>query len=108
MARGVSRGDIWLYRYAPPDKRRPVLVLSRQDAIDVLSTVIVAPITSTRHGIESEVDLGVDHGLKKPCAANLDHVTTVKKSDLRRYVYTLPPALMAAVCRALAVASGCA
>ena len=57
MARRISRGDIWLYRFAKPDKRRPVLVISRQEAIDVLTTVMVAPITSTRHGLVTEVEV---------------------------------------------------
>jgi mRNA interferase MazF len=103
----VSRGDIWLYRFGLPDKRRPVVVLSRQDAIDVLDTVMVAPITSTRHGIASEVDVDAEHGLKGPCAVNLDHVHTVPKRELRRHVCTLSPAFMDAVCRALGVATGC-
>ena len=107
MARGLSRGEIWLYRFASPDKRRPVLVLSRQEAVDVLDTVMVAPITSQRCGIPTEVELDAMHGLKGPSAVNLDHVHTVAKRDLQRYVGTLPPAVMHAVCRALGVASGC-
>ena len=103
----MNRGEVWLYRFAAPDKRRPVLVLSRADAIAVLDTVMVAPITSTRHGIASEVDLGPEHGLKAPCAVNLDHVHTVAKRDLKRYVASLPPAMMVSVCRALAIAAGC-
>jgi mRNA-degrading endonuclease toxin of MazEF toxin-antitoxin module len=47
MAREVARGEIWMYRFASLDKRRPVLVISREDAIRVLSTVMVAPVTST-------------------------------------------------------------
>jgi mRNA interferase MazF len=104
----VSRADVWLYRFAKPDKRRPVLVLSRQDAIDVLATVMVAPITSTQHGIDTEIPLDAVHGLKGPCAVNLDHVHTVPKSELRRYVTTLSPSMMSAVCRALGLATGCA
>ncbi len=108
MAGGVNRGEIWLYRFAAPDKRRPVLILSRQEAIAVLDTVMVAPVTSTRHGIASEVDLGPEHGLKTPCAVNLDHVHTVSRRDLKRHVATLSPAMMTMVCRALAIATGCA
>src|SRR5687768_1651301 len=55
VARRVSRGDIWLYRFAPPDKRRPVLVLSRQAALAVMDTALVAGITSTRRGLPTEV-----------------------------------------------------
>jgi mRNA interferase MazF len=108
VARRIARGEIWQYRFAHPDRRRPVLVISREEAIGALRTVMVAPITSTRHGIATEVDLDSKHGMKGPCAVNLDHVHTVPQRELRRYVSTLSPELMAAVCRALAVATGCA
>ena len=55
MARAVNRGEIWTYRFKAPDKRRPVLVLSRQEVIPLLHTVMVAPVTSTRRGLPSEV-----------------------------------------------------
>jgi mRNA interferase MazF len=107
MAGGVARGDIRMHHFAAPDKRRPVLVLSRNDAIAVLTTVMVAPITSTIHGVPSEVRLGVEHGLKGPCAVNLDHVQTVRQADLGRHVASLAPAVMHRVCQALAIAAGC-
>jgi mRNA interferase MazF len=84
-----------------------VVVLSRPEAIAVLRTVMVAPVTSTIHGLPSEVRLDETHGLKGPCAVNLDHVHTVAKAELRKYVTTLAPGVMAQVCRALAVAAGC-
>ena len=108
MARRVKRGEVWLYRFAPPDKRRPVLVLSRDDANEVLHTTMIAPITSTRRGIPSEVPVDSEYGLKGPCAVNLDHVHTVRQEDLMRYVATLPPDVMRAVCQALGIATGCA
>lgn len=107
MARRVARGEIWVCRFARPDKTRPVLVLSRSDAISVLHSVMVAPITSTVRGLPSEVRLDVEHGMKGPCAVNLDHVQTVRQSDLRRCVGALGPEMMARVCLALAVATGC-
>jgi mRNA interferase MazF len=108
VAREVARGEIWLYTFKPPDKRRPVLVLSRQDVIPLLSTVIVAPITSTIYGAPSEVVVGVEEGLKAESAINLDHVLTVDQARLRQFVGSLPPRKMAEVCRALATATGCA
>lgn len=107
MAGRVERGGVWLHRFAPPDKRRPVVVISRQDAIDVISTVLVAPITSTIRGLPSEVALDVGDGMKGACAVNLDHVHAVRKVDLLRQVSTLRPERMAQVCRALSVAAGC-
>ena len=98
---------MWFHRFAPPDKRRPVLVISRSEALEVLRTAIVAPITSTVRGLPSEVLLGAEHGLKGPSAANLDHVQAVRQEDLSRYIATVPLQKMAEVCRALAVATGC-
>lgn len=107
MAPQLSRGDIWLYTFKAPDRRRPVLVLSRQDVIPLLRTVMVAPITSAIRGAPSEVVVGVDEGLKGASAINLDHVQTVEKRLLGPYVGSLSNERMAAVCEALAVAVGC-
>ena len=108
MAREVSRGAIWTYRFKAPDKRRPVLVLSRDEVIGLLHTVMVAPITSTIHGAPSEVIIGPEEGLKHQSAVNLDHVQTVERARLVAYVGSLDTSKMRAVCRALAVATGCA
>ena len=108
MAREIARGDIWNYTFKPPDKRRPVLVISRQDVIGLLHTVMVAPITSTIYGAPSEVRIGCDEGLKHDSAINLDHVQTVEQSRLTKRVGHLSPAKLREVCRALSVATGCA
>ena len=107
MATRVARGEIWMYLFSAPDKRRPVLVLSRQEVIGLLHTVMVAPITSTIHGAPSEVLVGIEEGLKHHSAINLDHIQTVDKSRLRNYVGSLNEEKMHRVCRALAVAVGC-
>ena len=108
MARAIVRGEIWHYAFATPDKRRPVLIISRQDVIGLLHTVMVAPITSTIRGAPSEVIVGVEEGLKQDSAINLDHVQTVEQSRLVRRVGQVNTATMRAVCRALAIAVGCA
>lgn len=108
MARRIARGEIWTYRFKGPDKRRPVLVVSRPEVIPLLHTVMVAPITSTRRGAPSEVDVGIEDGLKHDSAVNLDHVQTVEQARLVGFVGTLSPAKMQQVCRALGVATGCA
>lgn len=107
MARTVERGDIWLYRFSRPDKRRPVVVLTRSEVIPLLRTVMVAPVTSTVRGVPSEVDVGTEEGLKHHSAINLDHVQCVAKARLVRHVGHVAPAKMRAVCRALAIATGC-
>jgi mRNA interferase MazF len=108
MARRVNRGEIWLYSFGRPDKRRPVLVLTRQEVIGLLHTVMVAPVTSTIRGAPSEVSVGVAEGLKGDSVVNLDHVQTVNQARLKRFVGTLGREKMTQVCRALAIATGCA
>ena len=107
MANRVNRGEVWLHAFRKPDKRRPVVV-RRQDVIPLLGTVIVAPITSTIHGVPSEVRVGVGEGLKQESAVNLDHIQTVERSSLRGYVGALDDRKMRLVCEALAVATACA
>ena len=85
-----------------------MLVLSRQQVIGLLHTVMVAPITSTIRGAHSEVVVGFDEGLKHESAVNLDHVQTVPKDQLRQFVGTLGRHKMGQICRALAIAAGCA
>ncbi len=107
MARRIARGEIWMHTFPPPGKRRPVLVIARQAAIDVMDTVLVAPISSTIRGLPTEVQLGVQHGLKHPSAALLDLVRPVRQAELHAYVGTASSDDMIQVCRALAIATGC-
>ena len=107
MARRIARGEIWSYRFKSPDKRRPVLVLSRPDVIPLLHTVMVAPITSKRLGAPSEVQVGVEEGLKHESAVNLDHVQTVEQARMVGFIGSLSAAKMQQVCRALGLATGC-
>ena len=97
-----------MFAFKAPDKRRPVLVRTRQEVIDLLHTVMVAPITSTIYGAPSEVAIGIAEGLKHDSAVNLDHVQTVEQARLVRRLGHVGPAKMRDVCRALAVATGCA
>ncbi len=107
MAHRVKRGEIWLYRFGKPDKRRPVLVVSRDDVIGLLHTVTVAPITSTIYGAPSEVIVGIDDGLKHDSAVNLDHLQTVEQSGLETYLGRLPNQKLHEVCKAVGIALGC-
>ena len=92
MARGLTWGDIRLVEFGRPDKTRPVLVLSRARAIDVLIAVMVAPITSTIRGNRAEVPLGFEEGLKGPSVARLDSIQTVEKTLLGRLLGSLDAA----------------
>lgn len=107
MAKDLKRGCIWKYKFKKPDKLRPVLILSRQDVIGLIDTIIVAPITSTIYGVPSEVMVGIDQGLKHDCAVNLDHIQTVSASRLTHYIGYLDEDLMTKVCLALKIATGC-
>ena len=107
MAGTLSRGDVRLYRFAPPDKERPVLVLTRDSAIGHLATVTVAPITSTIRGVPSEVILDIDDGMKGRCAVNLHNAVTVTQTRLGRRVGNLSAGRMQEVCAALRFSLGC-
>jgi mRNA interferase MazF len=107
VAGKVTRGEIRLYRFAAPDKKRPVLVLTRNSAIAYLSTVTVAPVTSTIRCVPSEVVLSEEDGMKFPCAANLHNAVTVSQKRLGKRVAQLSSARMNEVCAALRFSLGC-
>ena len=107
MADRLNRGEIWLLHMPQPDKRRPVLVLSRPSLIGLLHTVTVAAITSTLRGSPTEVEIGVAEGLKQVSCVNLCNLFTVRQHDLRTFVGSAGPQKMADVCKALAIATGC-
>ncbi len=107
MAGAIARGEVRLYQFHPPDKQRPVVVLTRESAIRYLSTVAVAPITSTIRGVPSEVSLNEGDGMKGPCAVNLHNVISVSKAHLGRRVAVLQPERMKEICGALGFALGC-
>ena len=107
MATRVVRGDVRLYQFAPPDKRRPVVVLTRDSAIAYLSSVTVAPITSTIRGVPSEVVLGEEDGMKAPCAVNLHNAVTISQDRLGRRLAHLSSLRMSEICAALRFSLGC-
>lgn len=107
MARELSRGQIWQFSFAAPDKRRPVLIVSRNALLQHLNTATVVAITSTQRGSPTEVELAVEEGLKQPSCANLANLFTVRQSDLKRYVGDVSSEKMRQICRALMIACGC-
>jgi mRNA interferase MazF len=107
MAGRIARGEIRLVRFPPPDKARPVLILTRASAIGYLSRLTVAPITSTIRDVPSEVVIGPDDGLKQPSAVNLHNLVTVQKAVVGRRIGQLRDDRMHDVCRALGFALGC-
>lgn len=107
MASRIARGDIRLYNSAEPDKKRPVVVLTRDSAIAYLSTVVVAPITSSIRGVPSEVPLNEEDGMKEPCAVNLHNPVTVAQDKLGKRVAQLSALRMHEICGALRFSLGC-
>jgi mRNA interferase MazF len=107
VAGRITRGDIRLYRYARPDKTRPVVVLTRDSALDYLSGVTIAPITSSIRGVPSEVVLSEEDGMKAPCAVKLHSMATVPRDDLGKRVAQLSSVRMSEVCAALRFSLGC-
>ncbi len=107
MAGRIARGDVRLYEFAPPNKKRPVVVLTRDSAIAYLSTVTVAPITSTIRGVPSEVVLGEEDGMKAACAVNLHNAVTISRNRLGRRVAQLSSLRMGEICAALRFSLGC-
>jgi mRNA interferase MazF len=102
----VGRGEIWHFAFRAPDRRRPVLILTRQEMIGRLHTVTVAPLTSSIRGVASEVVVGPEVGLKQLSAINLHHVATVPLSGLRSFVGTVSDEVMVRVRNALLFALG--
>ncbi len=107
MAGGVERGEVRLFNFAPPDKKRPVVVLTRGSAISYLATVTVAPLTTAIRDVPSQVVLDEEDGMKTRCAVNLHNTLTVAQRRLGKRVASLSPQRMKEICTALRFALGC-
>ena len=106
MAEAVGRAQIRLALLAPPDKRRPVLVLTRASILPYVNFATVAPITSSIRAIPSEVRLTEKDGMKSPCVVLLDQVQTIRKEALGKLVARLSDEKMAEVRAAILFALG--
>jgi len=102
----MKRGEVRWYKFARPDKNRPVVILTRDSALDFLGEVTVAPITSTIRDIPTEVLLTKEDGMPRDCAVNLDHIQTVSKGKIGPLMITLNPMKMSELRSALLFASG--
>jgi mRNA interferase MazF len=97
----MKRGEIRWYKFVPPDKKRPVLILTRDSVLEYLGEVTIAPITTAVRNIPSEVFLSKAEGLPQDCAVNCDHLQTVSKKKIGPLVTSLPPSKMMDVGRAI-------
>jgi mRNA interferase MazF len=85
----MKRGEIRWYKFKAPDKKRPVLILTRDSILEYLGEVTVAPITSTVRDIPSEIFLTKQDGMTKDCAINFDHIQTASKGKIGSLITTL-------------------
>ena len=102
----MNRGDVWLAEVGR--KRRPVLVLTRTEVLDVRSLVTVAEISTSARGLAAEV--AIDHvaaGLDRECVVNCDGLHTITQSTLTTHVGEIDDPALALVCTAIAYALGC-
>lgn len=102
----MKRGEVRWYTFSPPDKRRPVLILTRDSATGYLNALTIAPITTTIRNIPSEIFLSREDGLLNDCAANLDNIQTVPKSKIGPLITTLSSARMEEIEQAISFALG--
>ncbi len=100
-----AQGEIWWAEAL--DKRRPVLVVTRSEAIPVLDWVLVAPVTRTVRGIPTEVPLGPDQGLTVECAASFDNLQPLRRTFLTERVGSVGAAGRSAICAALTSMADC-
>src|SRR5690349_20755587 len=102
----MNRGEVRWYTFAKPDKRRPVLILTRDSALRYLGEVTIAPITSVVRDIPSEVILTMSDGMPRECAVNLDHIQTVSRGRIGALITTLRMDRLVQVQNALLFALG--
>jgi len=97
----MKHGEIRWYKFIRPDKKRPVLILTRDSVLEYLGEVTVAPITTTVREIPSEVYLSKAEGMLRDCAVNCDHLQTVPKGKIGPLITSLPPSKMIGVGQAI-------
>lgn len=102
----MKRGEVRWYKFAKPDKDRPVVILTRNSALEFLGEVTVAPITSTIRDIPTEVLLTKEDGMPQECAVNLEHIQTVSKGKIGPLITMLSSAKMTELRSALLFALG--
>jgi mRNA interferase MazF len=105
VVNGPRQGDIWWAQ--AEDKRRPVLVVARDEAIPVLRRLIVAPVTRTVRAIPTEVSLGAEEGLGTACAASFDNLQPISQSLLTERAGALAPTRRHEICAALDALADC-
>lgn len=102
----MRRGEIRWYTFRASDKRRPVLLLTRDSVLGQLNEIIVAPLTRTIRGLSTEVVLTSDDGMPVTSALNLDHVALAQRDRIGPVICSLPDGRWPEVREALLIACG--
>ena len=102
----LHRGELW-WAEVPGDKLRPVLVITRERFLERLESVLVAPVTSTVREIPTELSLGPEDGMPRPCAASFDNLFTLRRDRFETFIATLRSDRHAELCAAYRFAAGC-
>lgn len=102
----MRRGEIRWYSFRPPDKRRPVLVLARNEVVERLNEVVVVPATRTIRGLGTEVLLSPSDGMPTTCVLNFDHVSLAQRERIGALICLLPDERWSEVRSALLMACG--
>ena len=102
----MRRGEIWWADLSGPAGRRPVVLLSRDEAYAFRELVTIAPVTTRIRGIPVELALGKSEGLPRDCVANLDSINTIHKRQLAERICTLPSNKMRDLDKAIKFALG--
>ncbi len=102
----MRRGEVRWYKFAQPDKRRPVLILTRNSAIEYLGDVTIAPTTTRLRDIPTQVVVTEQEGMPRDSAISLDHLQTVSQRKVGSLIMTLSSKQLVAVERALLFALG--
>ena len=97
----MKKGEVRWYKFVQPDKKRPVLILTRDSVLKYLNEVTIAPITTTVRDIPSEVFLSQADGMMRDCAINCDHLQTVSKAKIGALITSLRKEKHDAVVRAI-------
>ena len=97
----MKRGEIRWYKFHAPDKKRPVLILTRNSVLEYIAEATIAPITTTIRDIPSEVFLTKEDGMPKDCAVNCDHLQTVAKAKIGALIATLSVEKLAQTAKAI-------
>ena len=104
MVAAPAQGEIWWAE--AEDKRRPVLVVTRSEAVPVLTGIVVAPVTRTMRSIPTEVPLGEDEGLSVECVASFDNLQRIRRTALVGRIGTLGPR-RGEICNSLRALADC-